>query len=129
MYNSNEEIIIDYENISYRHQTQEFMRHLPSYTKNYIISLFPIATWLHRYNMMVIINVNTIDLDKQKLISFCSLVVSSRSDCRSHCRYCYCSSKYGVRKNRGTAASIRFIVSHLMYILNAIVLLILHAPS
>lgn len=52
MYNSNEEIIIDYENISYRHQTQEFMRHLPSYTKNYIISLFPIATWLHRYNMM-----------------------------------------------------------------------------
>ncbi|KAI8646385.1 sulfate transporter family-domain-containing protein [Parasitella parasitica] len=47
----NEEIIIDYENESYHHQTQEFMRHLPNYTKNYLISLFPIATWLHRYNL------------------------------------------------------------------------------
>lgn len=49
-----EEIIIDYENVSHRHQTQEFMRHLPAYTKNYIITLFPIASWIHRYNLMVI---------------------------------------------------------------------------
>lgn len=48
-----EEIIIDYENVSYQHQTREFMRHLPAYTKDYVISLFPIATWLHRYNLMV----------------------------------------------------------------------------
>ncbi|KAK4515670.1 3',5'-cyclic-nucleotide phosphodiesterase (PDEase) (3':5'-CNP) [Mucor velutinosus] len=45
------EIIIDYENESYQHQTQEFMRHLPAYTKKYIVGLFPIATWLHRYNL------------------------------------------------------------------------------
>ncbi|CAO0791450.1 unnamed protein product [Mucor circinelloides] len=45
------EIIIDYENESYQHQTQEFMKHLPAYTKKYIIGLFPIASWLHRYNL------------------------------------------------------------------------------
>lgn len=49
-----EEIIIDYENVSHKHQTQEFLRNLPEYTKEYIISLFPIASWLHRYNLMVI---------------------------------------------------------------------------
>lgn len=48
-----EEIIIDYEDISHQRQTQEFFRHLPEYTKDYIISLFPIASWLHRYNLMV----------------------------------------------------------------------------
>lgn len=47
------EIIIDYENESYQHQTQEFMKHLPAYTKKYIIGLFPIASWLHRYNLQV----------------------------------------------------------------------------
>lgn len=48
-----EEIIIDYEDISHQRRTQEFFRHLPEYTKEYIISLFPIASWLHRYNLMV----------------------------------------------------------------------------
>jgi hypothetical protein len=49
-----EEIIIDYENVSYQHQTREFMKHLPTYTRDYIITLFPIASWIHRYNLMVI---------------------------------------------------------------------------
>ena len=49
-----EEIIVDYENISYKHEAQQFFKHLPTYTKDYIVSLFPIATWLHRYNSMVI---------------------------------------------------------------------------
>lgn len=53
-HSQNGEIIIDYENESYQHQTQEFMRHLPAYTKKYIVGLFPIATWLHRYNLQVI---------------------------------------------------------------------------
>ncbi|KAG2210904.1 hypothetical protein INT47_000058 [Mucor saturninus] len=47
-----EEIIIDYEDISHQRQTQEFFKHLPEYTKQYFVSLFPIATWLHRYNLM-----------------------------------------------------------------------------
>jgi sodium-independent sulfate anion transporter 11 len=48
-----EEIIIDYENESMKYQTKQFFHHLPTYTKDYVISLFPIATWLHRYNLMV----------------------------------------------------------------------------
>lgn len=52
-FHNKEEIIIDYENVSYKHQTQEFITHLPHYTKDYIVSLFPIASWLHRYNLMV----------------------------------------------------------------------------
>lgn len=45
------EIIIDYEPDSYKKQTQEFFRQLPHIIKEYIISLFPIATWIHRYNL------------------------------------------------------------------------------
>lgn len=56
------EIIIDYENESYHHQTQEFMRHLPAYTKKYIVGLFPIATWLHRYNLQVQFLLSSTDL-------------------------------------------------------------------
>ncbi|KAG0942925.1 hypothetical protein G6F57_004187 [Rhizopus arrhizus] len=45
------EIIIDYEPDSYKKQTQDFFRQLPHIIKEYIISLFPIATWIHRYNL------------------------------------------------------------------------------
>ncbi|KAI7902744.1 sulfate transporter family-domain-containing protein [Cokeromyces recurvatus] len=54
-FNHKEEIIIDYENVSYQHQTKEFFKHLPAYSKNYAISLFPIITWIHRYNLMWLI--------------------------------------------------------------------------
>lgn len=46
-----EEIIIDYQPDSYKKQTQEFLHELPHYIQEYIISLFPIATWIHRYNL------------------------------------------------------------------------------
>lgn len=45
------DIIIDYEQDSYKQQTQEFFHNLPHYITDYIIGLFPIATWIHRYNL------------------------------------------------------------------------------
>jgi sodium-independent sulfate anion transporter 11 len=48
-----EDIIIDYENESYKHQTRELIKHLPHWAKEYAISLFPIITWIHRYNLAV----------------------------------------------------------------------------
>ncbi|CAO3692550.1 hypothetical protein G6F70_004352 [Rhizopus microsporus] len=45
------EIIIDYEPESYKQQTQKFLKQLPHNTKEYAISLFPIMTWIHRYNL------------------------------------------------------------------------------
>lgn len=44
------EIIIDYEPESYKQQTQELLKQLPHNAKEYAISLFPIMTWIHRYN-------------------------------------------------------------------------------
>ncbi|CAO3643769.1 unnamed protein product [Mucor hiemalis] len=49
------DIIIDYEEDSYRRQTQEFMHNLPHYIQEYIISLFPITSWIHRYNLQWLI--------------------------------------------------------------------------
>jgi hypothetical protein len=49
------EIVIDYEEDSYRQQTQEFFHNLPHYIQEYVISLFPIATWIHRYNLQWLI--------------------------------------------------------------------------
>ncbi|KAI7891058.1 sulfate transporter family-domain-containing protein [Mucor mucedo] len=45
------DIIIDYEEDSYRKQTQEFFHDLPHNIQQYIINLFPIASWIHRYNL------------------------------------------------------------------------------
>jgi hypothetical protein len=45
------DIIIDYEEDSYRKQTQEFFHDLPHNIQQYIVNLFPIATWIHRYNI------------------------------------------------------------------------------
>lgn len=53
--NRHGKIIIDYEDISYREQTQVFLKHLPQYIQDYFISLFPIATWIHRYNLQWLI--------------------------------------------------------------------------
>jgi sodium-independent sulfate anion transporter 11 len=48
-----EDIIIDYENKSYKRHTQEFISDIPKHTKHYLISLFPFASWIHRYNLSV----------------------------------------------------------------------------
>ncbi|KAI9267822.1 sulfate transporter family-domain-containing protein [Sporodiniella umbellata] len=50
-----EEIIIDYEPDSYQKQTQEFIKVLPHYIQDYFISLFPVVTWIHRYNLQWLI--------------------------------------------------------------------------
>ena len=47
------DVVIDYEDIDYRHETQKFFRDLPYFIKEYIIALLPIATWIHRYNLQV----------------------------------------------------------------------------
>ncbi|CEP15938.1 hypothetical protein [Parasitella parasitica] len=49
------DIIIDYEQDDYRKQSQEFFQNLPHYIQEYFISLFPIATWIHRYNLQWLI--------------------------------------------------------------------------
>lgn len=49
------DIVIDYEEDSYRKQTQEFLNELPHHIQEYVISLFPIATWIHRYNLQWLI--------------------------------------------------------------------------
>lgn len=48
-------IIIDYDEISYREETQLFLQNLPHLIQDYFISLFPIATWIHRYNVQWLI--------------------------------------------------------------------------
>lgn len=47
------EIIIDYDDVDYKQETKDFMRNLPRYTKDYIVGLFPILHWIHRYNLVV----------------------------------------------------------------------------
>ncbi|KAI8343201.1 sulfate transporter family-domain-containing protein [Chlamydoabsidia padenii] len=46
-----EDIFVDYEQVSYKEETEIFFRNLPRYTQDYIVSLFPIATWIGRYNL------------------------------------------------------------------------------
>ncbi|CAO3637843.1 unnamed protein product [Cunninghamella echinulata] len=50
-----QDIIIDYEQFSYKKETQTFLHHLPKYIEEYIISLLPIVTWIHRYNLQWLI--------------------------------------------------------------------------
>lgn len=47
------EIIIDYQDVDYKQETKDFMRNLPHYIKDYIVGLFPIVHWIHRYNLVV----------------------------------------------------------------------------
>ncbi|KAI9031586.1 sulfate transporter family-domain-containing protein [Phycomyces nitens] len=35
---------------SYNYQTRLFIANIPNYTYDYLVGLFPIATWIHRYN-------------------------------------------------------------------------------
>ncbi|KAI8992281.1 sulfate transporter family-domain-containing protein [Pilobolus umbonatus] len=47
-----ESIIIDYEEPSLKQESKKFIRNVPSYTRHYLIQLFPIARWIHRYNLV-----------------------------------------------------------------------------
>ncbi|KAI9490488.1 sulfate transporter family-domain-containing protein [Zychaea mexicana] len=49
---STREVVIDYDEVNYREETQKFFRDLPHFVKEYIIALLPIASWIHRYNLM-----------------------------------------------------------------------------
>ncbi|RUS20430.1 sulfate transporter family-domain-containing protein [Endogone sp. FLAS-F59071] len=44
-------IYLDDQELSYKEKVQNFSRELPTYTRNYLVSLFPIATWITRYNL------------------------------------------------------------------------------
>lgn len=46
-------IIIDYDKVDYRRETEEFFRKIPGFIKDYFIALLPIAQWIHRYNLQV----------------------------------------------------------------------------
>ena len=45
------DIIVDYEEISYKEQARQALNELPHQAAEYLISLFPIITWIHRYNL------------------------------------------------------------------------------
>ncbi|KAI8372762.1 sulfate transporter family-domain-containing protein [Radiomyces spectabilis] len=47
-----DELIVDYEHITYKQRTQDALRELPHDIQEYLVSLFPIASWIHRYNLM-----------------------------------------------------------------------------
>ncbi|ORZ01515.1 sulfate transporter family-domain-containing protein [Syncephalastrum racemosum] len=46
-----QDIIIDYDAYNHRAEAQKFINDLPHHIQSYLISLFPIATWIHRYNL------------------------------------------------------------------------------
>lgn len=46
-------MVIDYAEPNYKDSAKQFTRKLPSYTKEYFVSMFPIFTWIHRYNLTV----------------------------------------------------------------------------
>ncbi|KAI8139144.1 sulfate transporter family-domain-containing protein [Fennellomyces sp. T-0311] len=46
------DVVIDYDETDYRHETRKFFRELPHFIQEYVIALLPIATWIHRYNLM-----------------------------------------------------------------------------
>ncbi|KAI9033722.1 sulfate transporter family-domain-containing protein [Phycomyces nitens] len=48
-------IVIDYDEESYKSQIKTFAHKVPGYTKNYFVSMFPIITWIHRYNLQWLI--------------------------------------------------------------------------
>ncbi|KAI8367987.1 sulfate transporter family-domain-containing protein [Choanephora cucurbitarum] len=45
------DIVVDYEEISYKEQARQALNELPHQAAEYLISLFPIITWIHRYNL------------------------------------------------------------------------------
>ncbi|KAI8369704.1 sulfate transporter family-domain-containing protein [Blakeslea trispora] len=49
------DIVVDYEETSYREQAKEFLNELPHHAAEYIVSLFPIMSWIHRYNVQWLI--------------------------------------------------------------------------
>jgi sodium-independent sulfate anion transporter 11 len=49
-----EEIFIDYEHTTYKEETELFFKNLPHYTRDYLVALLPIASWIRRYNLMVL---------------------------------------------------------------------------
>lgn len=72
-------MLIDYDEPDYKESLIQFTRKLPSYTKDYFVSLFPIFTWIHRYNLTVRtsififqpkrLNINSFILSTQWLLS------------------------------------------------------------
>jgi sodium-independent sulfate anion transporter 11 len=53
MEEKHEDIFVDYEQVSYKQETELFFRNLPRYTQEYVVGLLPIATWIGRYNLTV----------------------------------------------------------------------------
>ncbi|ORX53071.1 sulfate permease [Hesseltinella vesiculosa] len=45
------EIIVDYDELTFRKEVEQTTKNLPRYTKDYLVGLLPIFKWIHRYNV------------------------------------------------------------------------------
>lgn len=48
---NNKSIVIDYDKINYKEEINEHIHKIPEYTREYVRDLFPIAQWIHKYNL------------------------------------------------------------------------------
>lgn len=46
-------LVVDYKAETYQDKIKSTAHDLPKYSVDYLVSLFPIATWIHRYNLAV----------------------------------------------------------------------------
>lgn len=104
-------IIIDYEMVNYRRETQEFFHKLPGFLKDYFIGLLPIATWIHRYNLQVRYIARFFLTLREIVIHLCILVAYSRPYRWYNSGYRRCASEYGLRQDRRVASAVWSLVS------------------
>lgn len=50
---NNKSIVIDYDKINYKEELNEHIHNIPKYAREYVHDLFPIAQWIHKYNLTV----------------------------------------------------------------------------
>lgn len=50
---NNRSVVIDYDKINYKEELNEHIHNIPRYTREYVHDLFPIAQWIHKYNLTV----------------------------------------------------------------------------
>lgn len=94
-------VVVDYEDISYKHEIKKGIRAFPRNAANYVIELFPIFQWIHRYNLMVSEIEIRDDVNDRSCVANTTtndVVACPRLDCWRYSGYRGGTAKYGIRQ-------------------------------
>ena len=111
MISASNPVLINYAPLTFKQKFRKNLYHFPKQFKTFVVGLFPIIQWIHRYNLSVSNYRIVYMLIQLFTLLIFNIVASSRCYCGYYSGYVNCATRNSVCKDCKSGSTIRLIVS------------------